>query len=82
MLGLDCVGGNWFGVYLTQQKNDKNKIYSLHESQVYCVAKGKDHKPYEYGAKASIVATAKKGIILSAVSHAENCHDGATLPKV
>ncbi len=67
---------------LTQKKNDKNKIYSLHESQVYCVAKGKDHKPYEYGAKASIVATAKKGIILSAVSHAENCHDGATLPKV
>ena len=67
---------------LSQQKNDKNKIYSLHESQAYCVAKGKDHKPYEYGAKASIVATAKGGIILSAVSHAGNCHDGATLSEV
>ena len=32
---------------LRQQQNDKNKIYSLHEPQVYCVAKGKDHKSGE-----------------------------------
>lgn len=67
---------------LKQQKNDKNKIYSLHEPQVYCVAKGKDHKPYEYGAKASIVSTEKDGIILSAVSHPENLHDSKTLEEV
>jgi IS5 family transposase len=36
---------------LAQQPKDTNKIYSLHEPQVYCVAKGKDHKQYEYGAK-------------------------------
>lgn len=71
-----------FEKVLAQKKNDKNKIYSLHEPQVYCVAKGKDHKPYEYGAKASIVSTAKGGIILSAVSHAENCHDSKTLNEV
>ena len=65
-----------------QQKNDKNKIYSLHEPEVYCVAKGKDHKPYEYGAKASIVSTEKEGIILSAVSHPENIHDSKTLEEV
>jgi IS5 family transposase len=35
---------------LAQQLKDTNKIYSLHELQVYCVAKGKDHKQYEYGA--------------------------------
>lgn len=29
---------------LNQQPKDKNKIYSLHEPQVYCIAKGKDHK--------------------------------------
>lgn len=67
---------------LKQQKNDKDKIYSLHEPQVYCVAKGKDHKSYEYGTKASIVATAKDGIILSAVSHEENIHDSKTLDEV
>lgn len=67
---------------LKQQKNDKDKIYSLHEPQIYCVAKGKDHKPYEYGTKASIVSTAKDGIILSAVSHPENIHDSKTLDEV
>jgi len=67
---------------LTQQKNDKDKIYSLHEPHVYCIAKGKDHKPYEYGAKASIVATAKSGIILSAVSHEKNVSDVNTLDEV
>lgn len=67
---------------ITQKRNDSNKIYSLHEPQVYCIAKGKDHKPYEYGTKASIVSTAKGGIILSAVSHSENIHDSKTLSEV
>lgn len=67
---------------LTQDKKDKNKIYSLHEPHVYCVAKGKDHKPYEYGTKASVVATSKGGIILSAVSHEKNIHDSKTLGQV
>lgn len=67
---------------ISQKKSDSNKIYSLHEPKAYCIAKGKDHKPYEYGSKASIVSTAKGGIILSAVSHAENIYDGATLPEV
>jgi len=67
---------------LTQEKGDKDKIYSLHEPQVYCVAKGKDHKPYEYGTKASIVSTAKGGIILSACHHENTIHDGHTLETV
>ena len=67
---------------ITQAKDSKNKIYSLHEPHVYCIAKGKDHKPYEYGSKASVVATAKEGIILSAVSHSKNIHDNHTLSEV
>lgn len=67
---------------LNQERADKDKVYSLHEPQVYCIAKGKDHKPYEYGAKASIVSTAKGGVILSAVSHAKNIHDSHTLEEV
>jgi len=34
---------------LPQKPNSKNKIYSLHEPGVYCMAKGKDHVQYEYG---------------------------------
>ena len=67
---------------LAQKRKDKNKIYSLHEPQVYCIAKGKDHKPYEYGAKASVVSTAKRGIILAAVSHEQPVHDTHTLEEV
>jgi len=64
---------------LEQQPKDKNKIYSLHEPDVYCVGKGKDHKPYEYGRKASIVTTLNSQIILGAVSHDEHVHDSKTL---
>ena len=67
---------------LNQQPKDKNKIYSLHEPQVYCIAKGKDHKQYEYGSKASIVSTATDGIILAVQSHADNVHDSKTLSTV
>ena len=41
---------------LTQQRKDKNKIYSLHEPDVYCAGKGKDHTPYEYGKKACLLS--------------------------
>ena len=67
---------------LNQKRTDKNKVYSLHERQVYCIGKGKDHKAYEYGAKASVVSTAKRGIIVAAVSHERNVHDSHTLPVV
>ena len=66
---------------LNQQQKDKNKIYSLHEPHVYCIAKGKDHKRYEYGTKATITSTAKGGIILSVVAHSENKHDSHCLEE-
>ena len=64
---------------LAQQKKDKNKIYRLHEPQVYCIAKGKDHKPYEYGRKASIVSTLKRQVIIGVKSHDAHEHDSKTL---
>jgi len=67
---------------LAQQPRDKNKIYSLHEPQVYCIAKGKDHKQYEYGNKVSVASTAKGNIIVGVVSHDKNVHDSHTLPEV
>ncbi|MCK9638119.1 MAG: transposase, partial [Methylobacter tundripaludum] len=44
--------------------------------------RGKDHKPYEYGNKVSIAATAKSNIIVGVVSHPQNLHDSKTLPEV
>jgi len=64
---------------LAQQPKDKDKIYSLHEPGVYCVGKGKDHKPYEYGRKASVVSTLEGQVIIGVVSHDENIHDSKTL---
>lgn len=64
---------------LEQQPKDKNKIYSLHEPDAYCVGKGKDHKPYEYGQKASVVTTLDSQVIVGVVSHKKNEHDSKTL---
>ena len=61
-----------------QKRSDKNKIYSVHEDAVFCIAKGKVHKKYEFGNKVSIVSSSKNNWILSAVSH-DNPFDGHTL---
>lgn len=67
---------------LSQTKNSKNKVYSLHEPEVYCIAKGKAHKKYEYGCKASVVLTQNTGIIVGATTFEENVYDGKTLEEV
>jgi len=42
---------------LGQKREDKNKIYSLHEPEVACTAKGKEHKNFEFVSKASFGIT-------------------------
>ncbi len=71
-----------FEKVLKQKKKDKRKIYSLHEPEVYCMSKGKAHKTYEFGAKASITMTKTHGIILGAMSFQENIYDSHTLEPV
>jgi IS5 family transposase len=66
---------------LAQQPKDKNKVYSLHEPDIYCVGKGKDHKPYEYGRKASVVTTLDSQVIVGVVSHDQHEHDSKTLKQ-
>ena len=66
---------------LAQQPKDKGKIYSLHEPDVYVIAKGKDHKQYEYGNKVSIVSTKDSNIIVGVASHEKNIHDSKTLDE-
>ena len=62
---------------LSQTRQTKNKIYSLHESEVCCIAKGKEHKKYEFGNKASFVKT-DTGVIIGAMGF-RNEYDGHTL---
>src|SRR6218665_3460331 len=60
-----------------QTKTSKHKIYSLHEPEVKCIAKGKAHKKYEFGNKASISVTENTGVIVGALSF-RNSYDGNT----
>ena len=69
-----------FQQVLSQKKDDSNKIYSLHEPQVKCFSKGKEHKKYEFGSKASILVTQGTGVIVGALNFTENVHDSKTLP--
>jgi transposase, IS5 family len=64
---------------LRQQLSDRNKIYSLHEPQVYCLSQGKEHKKHEFGSKASVVMTKTAGVIVGAIAHEENLYDGDAL---
>ncbi len=66
---------------LLQQKTDSHKIYSLHEPDVYCMSKGKAHKPYEFGCKVSLALTAKTGIVVGITSFEENKSDVHTLEQ-
>lgn len=69
-----------FKKVLAQKPSDKNKIYCLHEPEVCCISKGKEHKKYEFGNKASFVKTTT-GVIVGAMGF-RNEYDGHTLEKV
>ncbi len=67
-----------FKKVLAQKRKDTGKIYSLHEPEVQCISKGKEHKRYEFGNKVSIVHTQNSGVIVGAKSF-RNQYDGHTL---
>lgn len=70
-----------FNSILNQKKTDSNKIYSIHEPRVKCIAKGKEAKKYEFGNKSGIALTRKSGIIVSAIGFEGNPYDGHTLDE-
>ena len=67
-----------FKTILSQKRDSKNKIYSIHEPEVQCISKGKEHKKYEFGNKVSLVITQNTGVILGAKGF-RNEYDGHTL---
>ena len=68
-----------FQQVMNQKRGDKNKIYSLHEPDVACIAKGKAHPKYEFGSKVAIAQTKNSGIIVAAHNFKGNPHDSQTL---
>ena len=63
--------------FVNGERLDGHKIYSLHEPEVVCIAKGKDRVKYEFGNKVSIVRT-WDGLIIGALSF-RNEYDGHTV---
>ncbi len=64
---------------LTQKRDDTHKVYSVHEPEVLCISKGKEHKQYEFGNKSSFAYTRQSGIIVGAMAIEGNIYDGRTL---
>ena len=65
--------------FVNGEKLDGHKIYSLHEPDVLCISKGKEHKKYEFGNKVSLVRT-WDGLIIGSLSF-RNEYDGHTIDK-
>lgn len=62
-----------------QARNDKNKLYSVHEPDVECIAKGKAHKRYEFGCKVGVVTTSRRNWVIGLQALHGNPYDGHTL---
>ena len=67
---------------LSQTRKDKDKSYSLHEPDVLCISKGKEHKKYEFGAKAALAMTKESCLLVGARSFSRNVYDGDTLDEL
>jgi IS5 family transposase len=65
----------------SQSRHDSGKIYSVHEPEVQCIAKGKAGKKYEFGNKESLAVTSKRNWVVGALSFTGNPYDGRTLRK-
>jgi len=65
----------------SQSKHDSGKVYSVHEPEVQCIAKGKAGKKYEFGNKVSLAVTSKNNWVVGALSFTGNPYDGHTLSK-
>jgi IS5 family transposase len=59
-----------------------DKIYSWHAPEVECIAKGKAHRKYEFGCKASLATTNASNFIVGAMAHHGRPYDGHTLGTV
>jgi IS5 family transposase len=75
-----------FAVREQRQNQRGKKIYSLHAPEVECIAKGKAHRPYEFGVKVSVATTLNRSKGGQFIAHVKalpgNPYDGHTLATV
>ncbi|MFT6205451.1 MAG: IS5 family transposase, partial [Spirosomataceae bacterium] len=64
---------------INQKRTDKNKTYSLHKPFTQCIAKGKPHKPYEFGNKVGLLLHPTSLVILGVKGFEGNSYDGDTI---
>ena len=64
-----------------QTRRESGKIYSIHEAEVQCIAKGKAGKKCEFGNKVSLAVTSKQSWVIGALSLEGNPYHGHTLSK-
>jgi len=62
-----------------QQPTDQKKLYSLHETSVQCISKGKARQRYEFGQKVTVATSNRGNWIVGAVLCPGNPYDGHTL---
>lgn len=69
-----------------QQRQRGKKIYSYHAPEVECIAKGKSHRPYEFGTKVSLATPLHPSKGGQFIAHTKalpgNPYDGHTLQTV
>jgi IS5 family transposase len=75
-----AMGLSLFKKVLSQKRGGTNKTYSLHEPEVKCYTKGKEHKKFEFGSKASFLITQNTGVVVGALNFSDTLHDSKTLP--
>jgi len=66
---------------LTQKRESKNKVYSIHAPETECISKGKAHKRYEFGVKVGMATTSKDNWIVGIQAFHGNPYDGHTLQE-
>lgn len=64
---------------ISHKRSDTNKVYSLHEPEVACIAKGKAHKKFEFGSKVSFAVVPGSNIIVGIQTFLGNPNDSITL---
>ncbi len=64
---------------LSQKRDSKNKLHSLHAPEVECISKGKAHRRCEFGVKAGIAVTNKSNFVVGGRALPGNPYDGHTL---
>jgi IS5 family transposase len=69
-------------VILHQKRGGPDHIYSLHEPDVRCIGKGKDHKQYEFGTKVTLAIDYRRGVIVAAMNHAKNIYDAHATAEI